>query len=80
MRNGQGNKMKAILDYNGFTKMVEIPNFMPDIHIPVIPELSVTQMILDSTPAQKGVKRWLFVFKEWLYKREIALYWFDKEE
>jgi hypothetical protein len=72
--------MKAILDYNGFTKMVELPQFMPEFYVPVTEELSVAMMITQSSPERSGIKRWKFEFRKWLVEREIALYHFNKEE
>jgi phage pi2 protein 07 len=71
--------MKAILNYNGFTKMVEVAEPRPVIYVPIIPKLLTAIEQGSVYLPEPTVKKWVFEIKRQLTE-DIYEYDFLKEE
>ena len=68
--------MKALLKYNGFTRMIDIPEIRPEIRIPVIETLRVMVLPKELEP-KEGDGYWRFIYRENMTE-DIAIYEFEE--
>jgi len=69
--------MKALLNYNGFTRVIDIPEFRQEIRIPVLKPIRMSILPEELEP-EDGCGYWRFVFKRRLME-DLTLYEFEED-
>lgn len=81
--------MKAILNYKGFIKELEIKEPKPQIYIAISDPLTIVAGIKEDfkkIPISTSIKKWCFHLKTikkegfWIFKKPIAYYEFEFED
>jgi len=67
--------MKALLEYNGFTRVINIPRFRPEIKLPITKPFN-TMILPDELEPKDSNGYWRFTYRRHLTE-DLAVYEFE---